>query len=588
MIKNYDPKLKFSWLDFIRSVWMFFGKHRLKFTILFSLLVLINFYELVPPMLIGKVVDFFTTYQNGQELTPFYTVVLILAGTLGLSAIIRLSIKKVIGKTQNEISYNLKVEGFQNLLDYPLKWHDKENSGNKIQKIINGAQALKDLFNLLKNEIVRLLTTVVGVFIIFLSVNFKYSLALICYITIFFLVQGFFYKRYVAVIVEMNKAKEGASGKYYEGISNILSIKSLGAKSPIQSKIASAESETQKYSDQLVNIGNTKWQFFQVINAIFYGIFLLMLGLDVANQVLSVGSIMVYWVYLLNVVSNICESTMQIDGLIEIKQSFARMMPIFNDKLSKEKFGNKKFPTDWKQLKIINGNFMHEQEGQQFKITNINFNVDRNQKIGIAGQTGCGKSTLTKILLGLYNLDSGKYLIGDMNFYDLSENSIRDNITIVLQESELFNFSLLENITMMREVNPELLAKVVKISKLEEVISKLPEGMDTLIGEKGYRLSGGERQRVGIARAIYRNTPILIFDEATSNLDVKTELEIQSLLESELNEKTIITIAHRVNTLKNCDQIFVFKEGMIIEHGKYQELKNLKTGEFFKINQSIK
>jgi len=588
MIKNYDPKLKFSWVDFIRSVWMFFGKHRLKLTILFSSLLLINFYELIPPMLIGKVVDFFTSYQKGQDLNPFYTIVLILAGTMGLSAIIRLSIKKIIGKTHNEVNYNLKVEGFQNLLDYPLKWHDKENSGNKIQKIITGAQALKDLFTLLKNEIVRLLTSVIGVFLVFLNVNIKYSFSLLCYFAIFFLIQWYFNKRYVAVIVEMNKAKEGASGKYYEGISNILSIKSLGAKSPIKSKIASAEELTRLYSNQLVNIGNTKWQFFQVVNAFFYGIFLLMLGLDVSNQILSVGSIMVYWVYLLNVVGNISESTMYIDNLIEIKQDFARMMPIFTDKLNKEKFGNNKFPNDWKELKIIDGNFSHEQEGQQFKITDINFSVKRNEKIGIAGQTGCGKSTLTKILLGLYNLDSGSYLFDDKSFYGLSENSIRDNITIVLQESELFNFSLLENITMMRKLDTDLLAKVIKIAKLEEVISKLPEGMDTLIGEKGYRLSGGERQRVGIARAIYRNTPILIFDEATSNLDVKTEREIQLLLSTELNEKTIITIAHRVHTLENCDQIYVFKEGKIVEHGKYQELLDLKSGEFSKINQTLK
>lgn len=588
MINNYDPKIKFSWADFIRSIWTFCGKHKLKISILLGLLVLINFYELIPPMLIGKVVDFFTSFKSGEDLNPFYVLVIVLASTLGLSAIIRLTIKKVIGKTQNEIIYNLRVDGFQNLLDYPLKWHDKENSGNKIQKIITGAQSFKDLFNILKNELVRLVTSVIGVFIVFLNVDIKYSIALICYIFIFFFIQGIFYKRYVAVIVEMNKAKEGASGKFFEGISNILSIKSLGAKSPIQSKIAIAESETRKYNNQLVNIGNTKWQYFQVVNACFYGIFLLMLGLDVANQALSVGSIMVYWVYLLNVVSNTSESTMQIDTLVEIKQNFARMMPIFNDKLSKEKYGNKKFPENWQTLKIINGNFMHEQDGREFKIYDIDFVVKRNQKIGIAGQTGCGKSTLTKILLGLYSLDSGKYLIEDMNFYDLSENSIRDNITIVLQESELFNFSLLENITMMRELDSELLTKVIKIAKLEEVISKLPNGLDTLIGEKGYRLSGGERQRLGIARAIYRNTPILIFDEATSNLDVKTEKEIQSMLMSELKDKTIITIAHRINTLEDCNLIYVFKDGNIVEQGTYQELLNLKSGEFYKINSAIK
>jgi len=156
----------------------------------------------------------------------------------------------------------------------------------------------------------------------------------------------------------------------------------------------------------------------------------------------------------------------------------------------------------------------------------------------------------------------------------------------VLQETELFNLSLRENVTMMREENQALLDQALDISQLREVVNRLPEGLDSKIGEKGYMLSGGERQRLGIARAIYKNAPIIILDEATSSLDSETEAKIMEKLLGEYgNNKTFLIIAHRLGTLRYTDNIAVMERGRVVEEGSYGKLMNDSGSVFYRLNK---
>jgi ABC-type multidrug transport system fused ATPase/permease subunit len=156
---------------------------------------------------------------------------------------------------------------------------------------------------------------------------------------------------------------------------------------------------------------------------------------------------------------------------------------------------------------------------------------------------------------------------------EIRHEELISNIAVVLQETELFSFSLRENITMMKDVPPLLLQRSCETACLSEVIERLPEGLDTLIGERGYSLSGGERQRVGIARALCRNAPILLLDEATSALDSVTEQMVMEQLMAERNgDQTLLIVAHRISTLKDADKIFVIDQGRVAEQGRFQEL----------------
>ena len=209
----------------------------------------------------------------------------------------------------------------------------------------------------------------------------------------------------------------------------------------------------------------------------------------------------------------------------------------------------------------------------QMGMQKLKLTLNRNEKLGIAGTSGSGKSTLVKILLGLYEIQNGSFKVGDIDFYSISHEELMKNISVVLQETELFNISLRENITGMRDLDQKLLDQAIDIAQLREVVNGLPEGLDSLIGERGYMLSGGERQRLGIARAIYKNAPIMIFDEATSSLDSETEGKILNALFAEFGkEKTFLIIAHRLATLQNTDRVMVIEEGSVKEEGTFEHL----------------
>src|SRR5204862_4578807 len=170
-------------------------------------------------------------------------------------------------------------------------------------------------------------------------------------------------------------------------------------------------------------------------------------------------------------------------------------------------------------------------------------------------------------------LDRGTLQIGEVSGEEIQHEDLISSAAVVLQETELFNFSLRENITMMREVPPALLQRSCEIACLGDVIANLPEGLDTVVGERGYTMSGGERQRVGIARALCRNAPVLLLDEATSALDSATEQMIMERLMADHNgDGTMIIVAHRISALTDADKIFVFDQGRLVEQGRFQDL----------------
>jgi ABC-type multidrug transport system fused ATPase/permease subunit len=205
-------------------------------------------------------------------------------------------------------------------------------------------------------------------------------------------------------------------------------------------------------------------------------------------------------------------------------------------------------------------------------LSDINLTISRGERIGVVGGSGSGKSTLAKVLLGLIPLSKGRYLIDDIAVDELNHEQIARYISIVLQDSEIFNTSLKENISGFEEIPSDVVTDSARIAELLTAIDKLPEGFATRLGEKGYRLSGGERQRVALARAICQDSDILILDEATSSLDTFTETQIHRNIANSLAGKTIVVIAHRLSTVRDVDRIIVLNQGQIVESGAPDQL----------------
>jgi ABC-type multidrug transport system fused ATPase/permease subunit len=254
-------------------------------------------------------------------------------------------------------------------------------------------------------------------------------------------------------------------------------------------------------------------------------------------------------------------------ALISIKNDL-KDVPILHDNLNNDP------PLNAHLIQLSDVVFTYP--GKKFPaIKNINLTIKENEIIGIVGHSGSGKSTLIDLILGFFQPSSGIFSVDDCKISDKNILSWQKLLGYVPQSIFLSDTSIRENIAFgekLENIDSLLIDKVIELSELSEFIDKLPNGIDTVIGERGIQLSGGQRQRIAIARALYKRPKVLILDEATSALDGSTEKKIMESITSLSTQMTIIMVAHRLNTVKNCDIIYFMDKGKIIDKGNYNEL----------------
>lgn len=227
------------------------------------------------------------------------------------------------------------------------------------------------------------------------------------------------------------------------------------------------------------------------------------------------------------------------------------------------------------QLSFMNVSFGYKDEMKV--LDNVSFDVKPGEMVAIVGPTGVGKTTISALITRFYDPDEGSIIMDGVNISDMTLQSLRNQLSLVLQDVFLFNGTIGENIAYGSEnADAEQIMKAAAIACIDEYVRTLPEGYDTIIGERGVRLSGGQKQRISIARSVLRNSPILILDEATSAVDTETELEIKKAINAIAGTRTLIVIAHRLSTVRQADKIIVLENGQIVEHGNHDELMTLE------------
>ena len=260
--------------------------------------------------------------------------------------------------------------------------------------------------------------------------------------------------------------------------------------------------------------------------------------------------------------------------------SFGRVFELFDIKPSITNKQNAQTMTDL-HSSIDFENVCFEYEEDRPVLNNINLHVNKGETIALVGNSGGGKSTLVNLLPRFYDVLSGSIKFDGIDIRDLTLESLRQHISIVFQDNFLFTGTIRENILLGNpNATEQDINDAIKSAHLEEVMESLPDGLDTVLGERGISLSGGQRQRVAIARAMVRKSPIVILDEATSALDNKSEAVVQKALDALMQNKTVFVIAHRLSTIRNADKIAVINEGHLVELGTHEELLNIENGQY--------
>lgn len=572
-----DP---YPWNTCIKDYWTLLDGRRSKFVFYTIMVSISNAIPFVIAYMLGMIVDFFVQYSQGSSLSKFYFLAISIGLLGGFQVWLRFygknGLKIIAGKIRREI----RIEAMSKIMDLELKWHDKEETGSKIQKINEGGRNVYEGLSRFSDSGINILTGLIVGLSLFLVLNIKYFIFALVFLSIYLYGEYYFNKKVTYWQDKKNKIREKISGKMHESASNLLTVKSLGLKDVFKKTNESYEKKLYDVIEKSRATNHLKFKIIKIFSAISYGLFILMIGLDAALGVISIGSILVFVAYFDRLKGTTDKITNEIMGFIIIKSLVGRFMTIFGIKILDKEEDLLDIPKNWKTIEFSNITFKY---GNHNVLDKFNLKINRNEEIGVVGRSGCGKSTLTKLLLGLYKPQEGHILIDGKDLNEYKHKSITNTIGIVLQESEMFNTSLLKNVTISSVKDDlKIFKKAIKVAQLKELIKKLPKGVSTLIGEKGYHLSGGERQRIGIARAIYKDSPFLILDEATSSLDSRTESLIQESIDKSSDDKTLLIIAHRLSTLKNVGKIIVMEKGKIVEQGTYEELLR-KRGSFYKL-----
>lgn len=485
------------------------------------------------------------------------------------------------------IAQLVRIDVEQNTIKHMFKlnmaWHETENTGNKHQRIKNASIGYTQLFSIWANNFIAIVVEFVGTIVVIYQFNRPIAIAMAIFLGVYLIVSKLLRKKVAEASNIVNIRSEEITGLQYEAISNIRTVKIMSMVKAISktldfrgSRIFEAIRNNIFWNQNRLTLEGLTSQSFKIgimiyiINGIIQGNF-------------EVGLLVLFYSYFNTLWGAVEELSNVSQDILVARYSISRLKDIMDEPVTIDDETDKlPFPANWKKITLQNVSFSY---GENVVLRDISFEINRGEKIGVIGLSGAGKSTLFKLLLKEYETFEGEILIDGVPIQKISKEDYFNYVAVVLQETEVFNFSLRENIYLAGPgtANKEAeLQKALSIAHVTDFLHKLPQGEDTPIGEKGVKLSGGEKQRLGIARAVFKQPQMLLMDEATSHLDLESEEKIQDSLHKFFKSVTAIVIAHRLTTIKEMDKILVIEDGEVLESGNFAELTALK-GRFYEL-----
>jgi len=542
--------------------------------------VLNKFFDLAPPLLIGWAVDILIEKENsflgrlgitdvGGQL---FILSLISAVIWGLESLFEYAYARLWRNVAQSMQNDLRIDAYSHLQEMELAYFEERSTGGLMSILSDDINQLERFLDGGANEILQVSTTVVligGAFVYLSPVVAIWSaipIPLILWGSIKF--QNFLAPLYADVREKVSALNSLLSNN----LSGIVTIKAFTQEDFEIQRIAQESDRYRQSNRRAIKYSAAFVPLIRILVFVGFITILFFGGLEVNANRLTVGnySVMVFLTQrLLWPLTRLGET---LDQYQRAMASTVRVMNLLDTTVTIVS-GDKSISPEQVKGAVVLTNISFQYRDRLPVLKHISLHIPAGGNIGIVGATGSGKSTLVKLLLRLYEVQSGQITIDGIDIRDLSLRSLRHCIGWVSQDVFLFHGTVLENIAYGRlsASRAEIIASA-KIAEAHEFITQLPLGYDTIVGERGQKLSGGQRQRIAIARAILRNPPILILDEATSALDNETELAIQKSLQKITQNRTTIAIAHRLSTIRHADCIYVMDCGEIAEFGTHDQL----------------
>ncbi|MBD1899885.1 ABC transporter ATP-binding protein [Coleofasciculus sp. FACHB-125] len=542
--------------------------------------ILNKIFDLAPPALIGAAVDVVVKQQDSAiaqfGVKDVFWQLLILSFLSfiiwGLESIFEYAYALLWRNLAQDIEHDLRLDAYSHIQELELAYFEERSTGGLMSILNDDINQLERFLDRGANEILQVATTVViigGAFFILAP-----SVAWMAMLPMPFILWGsiVFQHRLAPRYAEIREKVSLLNSRLSNNLSGMTTIKSFVTEDYEANRMA-VESEAYRQSNRrAIALSSAFVPLIRIIILIGFTATLLIGGMDAAAGRLSVGTYSVLVFLTQRLLWPLTRLGETLDQYQRAMASTNRVMNLLDTPIAIHS-GHISLPVASVRGEMELKDVTFAYNGRNPVIQNLSLHIPAGKTIAIVGSTGSGKSTLVKLLLRLYEIQSGTVTLDGIELRDLKLRDLRSCIGLVSQDVFLFHGTVKDNIAYgSPDATEAEVIEAAKIAEAQDFIMQLPQGYDTIVGERGQKLSGGQRQRIAIARAVLKDPPILILDEATSAVDNETEAAIQRSLERITVNRTTIAIAHRLSTVRNADCIYVMEQGFLVEQGRHEQL----------------
>lgn len=473
----------------------------------------------------------------------------------------------------NKVVMDFRLDMFSKVLTLPTRFFDEHTVGSIISKFTNDVAQVTASATTVLVTMIRDTVQVIGLTAWMIYIDWKLSLLLLALVPLLAAVIHVLGKRLRNMSTKLQDSFGELNHVLSESIRGQKEVKIFGAQGYENQRMRDTANWVRRYQMKFQAASSISVPLVEIISAIVMAFIVYLSASRIENDSMTVGEFMSFFAALGLLLAPIKRLTKVNEPL---QRSLAAAESIFTlidtpgeVETARETTGD----TFEGRISFENISFSYG-NNDKLAIDQLSLEIPAHQTIALVGSSGSGKTTLANLIPRLYDVSSGKISIDGKDIHSISLTDLRNNIALVSQDVILFNDTVAANISYgeAKETDNKRLIAAIRAANAENFIKEMPDGMQTLLGENGLRLSGGQRQRIAIARALYKNAPILILDEATSALDSESEKLVQEALENLKRNRTTIIIAHRLSTIENADRIVVMEKGKIVESGTHQEL----------------